>query len=133
MLGNGRVYVKCFDEVLRVGHIRGKMRRKVWIQPGDLVLCSLREFQNRKCDVVLKYLPDEVKQLKAQGQIPEESQDTQSNLSGNIRFADQANGHLADLSQSDSDSDSDSQSSDSGDDNDIKKKINDNKIDISAI
>lgn len=58
MLGNGRVIVKCFDEVQRVGHIRGKMRRKIWISPGDLVLCSLREFQNKKCDVILKYLPD---------------------------------------------------------------------------
>lgn len=42
MLGNGRVLVKCYDEVVRVGHIRGKMKRKVWIAPGDLVLCSLR-------------------------------------------------------------------------------------------
>ncbi|MCL4134721.1 UNVERIFIED_CONTAM: hypothetical protein GTU68_025902 [Idotea baltica] len=69
MLGNGRVLVKCFDEVIRVGHIRGKMKRKVWIGSGDLVLCSLREFQNKKCDIILKYLPDEIKQLKAQGCI----------------------------------------------------------------
>lgn len=68
---------------MRVGHIRGKMRRKVWIQAGDLVLCSLREFQNKKCDIILKYLPDEVKQLKAQGHIPE-NLDSQSNPTGDI-------------------------------------------------
>lgn len=70
MLGNGRILIKCFDEVIRVGHIRGKMKRKVWIGVGDLVLCSLREFQNKKCDVILKYLPDEIRQLKAQNLIP---------------------------------------------------------------
>lgn len=58
MLGNARVLLKCFDEVIRVGHIRGKMKRKVWIGINDLVLVSLREFQNKKCDVILKYLPD---------------------------------------------------------------------------
>lgn len=84
MLGNGRVLVKCFDEVVRVGHIRGKMRRKIWIGAGDLVLCSLREFQNKKCDVILKYLPDEVKQLKALGHIPEHMNESQSNPSGDI-------------------------------------------------
>ena len=42
MLGNARVLVKCFDGVIRVGRIRGKMKRKVWIGVGDLILVSLR-------------------------------------------------------------------------------------------
>ena len=72
MLGNGRVLVKCFDEVTRVGHIRGKMKKKVWIGMGDLIMCSLREFQNEKCDIILKYLPDEIRQLKAEGEVPQD-------------------------------------------------------------
>ena len=70
MLGNARVLVKCLDGVIRVGRIRGKMKRKVWIGVGDLILVSLREFDNKKCDVILKYLPEEVRQLKAQNCIP---------------------------------------------------------------
>ncbi len=31
MLGNGRVEVNCFDGVIRLGHIRGKMRK---VQPA---------------------------------------------------------------------------------------------------
>jgi translation initiation factor 1A len=32
MLGNGRLLVLCFgDGKQRLGHIRGKMKRKVWI------------------------------------------------------------------------------------------------------
>ncbi len=132
MLGNGRVIVKCFDEVTRVGHIRGKMRRKVWIIAGDLVLCSLREFQNKKCDVILKYLPDEVKQLKALGQIPEHMAESQSNPSSDIIFADgTADNDLDNLSQSDdSDSDDDNSDDDSDGDMKFKKKIEEKKAEI---
>ena len=34
-------------------------------------MVSLREFQDEKCDVVLKYFPEEVKQLKNLKEIPE--------------------------------------------------------------
>lgn len=58
MLGNGRVEVYCFDSVKRIGNIRGKMKRRVWIATGDVVLISLRDFQNEKCDIILKYTPE---------------------------------------------------------------------------
>jgi translation initiation factor 1A len=108
MLGNGRVLVKCFDEVDRVGHIRGKMKKKVWIGIGDLVMCSLREFQNEKCDIILKYLPDEIRQLKAQGEVPQDLEindntDGTGGVSG-IEFVD--NNDENDSESSDSDSDS---------------------------
>ena len=35
MLGNGRCECYCFDGVTRLGHIRGKMRKKVWVSAGD--------------------------------------------------------------------------------------------------
>lgn len=31
MLGDGRFNCYCFDGVQRLGHIRGKLRHKVWI------------------------------------------------------------------------------------------------------
>ena len=45
MLGNGRCECYCFDGSTRLGHIRGKMRKKVWVSAGDIVLCGLRDFQ----------------------------------------------------------------------------------------
>jgi len=54
MLGNGRVEVQCFDGVKRLGHIRGKLRKKVWISTGDVLLVGLREFQDTKCDVIIR-------------------------------------------------------------------------------
>ncbi|KAF9581372.1 Translation initiation factor 1A [Lunasporangiospora selenospora] len=71
MLGNGRIEAQCFDGEKRLAHIRGKMRKKVWINQGDIVLISLREFQDEKADVILKYNTDEARNLKAYGELPE--------------------------------------------------------------
>ena len=79
MLGNGRLEAFCFDGVNRLCHIRGKLRKRVWIgvvrhschswvsapsnmfvpmmpcPQGDIVLLGLREFQDQKADIILKY------------------------------------------------------------------------------
>jgi translation initiation factor 1A len=36
MLGNGRLEASCFDGVRRLAHIRGKLRKKIWINQGDV-------------------------------------------------------------------------------------------------
>lgn len=71
MLGNGRCEGKCFDGVTRLCHIRGKMRKKVWVNAQDIVLVGLREYQDGKCDVILKYSPDEARALIKYGEIPD--------------------------------------------------------------
>lgn len=71
MLGNGRLEAYCFDGVNRLCHIRGKLRKRVWIQQGDIVLIGLREFQDQKADVILKYDNEEARSLKAYGELPE--------------------------------------------------------------
>jgi initiation factor 1A len=45
MLGQGRLEAQCMDGVKRLCHIRGKMRKKVWVNVGDIVLLGLREYQ----------------------------------------------------------------------------------------
>jgi initiation factor 1A len=40
MLGNGRLEAMCFDGVKRLCHIRGKLRKKVWINQSDIILVS---------------------------------------------------------------------------------------------
>ena len=71
MLGNGRCECFCFDGVTRLGHIRGKMRKKVWITAGDIVLVAKRDFQDEKVDIVHKYTADEARNLKQYGELPE--------------------------------------------------------------
>lgn len=71
VLGNCRLELSCLDGKKRLGNIRGNMRKKVWIVLNDLVLVSLRDFEDNKCDIILKYSPKEVNKLKSLGEIPE--------------------------------------------------------------
>lgn len=71
MLGNGRCDVLCFDGVNRLAHIRGAMRNKIWIRLSDIILVSLRDYQDSKCDVIMKYTDEEVRNLKSYGELPE--------------------------------------------------------------
>uniref|UniRef100_A0A8C2A7G6 Eukaryotic translation initiation factor 4C n=1 Tax=Cyprinus carpio TaxID=7962 RepID=A0A8C2A7G6_CYPCA len=71
MLGNGRLEAMCFDGVKRLCHIRGKLRKKVWINTSDIILIGLRDYQDNKADVILKYNADEARSLKAYGELPE--------------------------------------------------------------
>jgi translation initiation factor 1A len=71
LLGDSRLEIQCLDGAKRMGHIRGTMRRRVWIAQGDVVLVALREHEKDKCDVILKYTEDEVRKLKQAGEIPE--------------------------------------------------------------
>lgn len=70
MLGDGRLALQCYDDVARVGLIRGTMRRRVWINTGDIVLIGLREFQPDKADVIHKYTTEEARNLQAFGELP---------------------------------------------------------------
>lgn len=71
MLGNGRLEAMCFDGIKRLCHIRGKLRKKVWINQGDIILLGLRDYQDGKADVILRYNPDEARNLKAYGELPD--------------------------------------------------------------
>ncbi|XP_033100404.1 eukaryotic translation initiation factor 1A, Y-chromosomal-like [Anneissia japonica] len=71
MLGNGRLEALCIDGVKRLCHIRGKLRKKVWINQADIILVGLRDYQDAKADVILKYTPEEARNLKTYGELPE--------------------------------------------------------------
>jgi translation initiation factor 1A len=90
MLGNGRLEALCFDGSKRLAHIRGKLRKKVWINQGDIILLSLRDYQDEKGDVILKYSADEARSLKAYGELPESAKinetDTYGDEAGECNF-----------------------------------------------
>ncbi|XP_043316150.1 eukaryotic translation initiation factor 1A, Y-chromosomal-like isoform X1 [Cervus canadensis] len=71
MLGNARLEAVCSDGVTRICHIRGSLRNKVWINTSDIILVGLRDYQDNKADVILKYSADEARSLKAYGELPE--------------------------------------------------------------
>ena len=64
MLGGNNITAYCNDDVLRLCHIRGSMRKRVWLNPGDIILISLRAPPDEKGDVVMKYDPGLLGKLK---------------------------------------------------------------------
>lgn len=64
LLGNCNVLVFCNDNKERICHIRGSMRRKVWLGPGDIVLISLRDGDERG-DICLRFDPRILHRLQA--------------------------------------------------------------------
>ncbi|XP_063517015.1 eukaryotic translation initiation factor 1A, Y-chromosomal isoform X1 [Pongo pygmaeus] len=82
MLGNGRLEALCFDGVKRLCHIRGKLRKKVWINTSDIILVGLRDYQDNKADVILKYNADEARSLKAYGELPEHAKINETDTFG---------------------------------------------------
>ena len=54
VLGNRNVLTYCNDNKVRLCHIRGSIRKDMWISAGDIVLISLRDFLQDKEDILEK-------------------------------------------------------------------------------
>lgn len=113
MLGSANVEALCADQRKRICHIRGKMNKKIWINVGDIILVSVRDFQDEKGDVIMKYNNDETQALKNRQLIPdnfglgETNQFGQESLGDEIFFSEQPsqsedknNDHAQDNAQS---------------------------------
>ena len=70
LLGFDRVMVKCQDGHERLCRIRGKMKRRVWIRLGDIVLVSPWDFQSDvRGDIFWRYRRNETAWLRSQGYL----------------------------------------------------------------
>jgi translation initiation factor 1A len=70
LLGFDRVLVKCQDGKERLCRIRGKMKRRVWIREGDIVLVSPWDFQSdKRGDIFWRYTKAQAETLRRKGHI----------------------------------------------------------------
>ena len=75
--GQDRMGVYCEDGKQRLGRIRGKIKKRVWIRKGDLVVINPWEFetvikdQKEKCEISWRYLKHEISWLERKNLIPE--------------------------------------------------------------
>jgi translation initiation factor 1A len=68
LLGFDRILVKCQDGHERLCRIRGKMKRRVWIREGDIVIVSPWDFQSdKRGDVVWRYTHAQAESLRRKG------------------------------------------------------------------
>jgi len=70
LLGFDRVLVKCQDGNERLCRIRGKMKRRVWIREGDVVLVSPWDFQSdKRGDIIWRYTRSQADLLRKNGYL----------------------------------------------------------------
>lgn len=70
LLGASRVRVVCSDEKVRMGRIPGKLRKRMWIREGDLLIIRPWEFQPVKSDVLWRYTKTQAGYLSRRKMLP---------------------------------------------------------------
>ncbi len=70
LLGASRIKVMCADGKSRLGRIPGKLKKRMWIRQGDLVVVKPWAFQNDKADIKHRYTKTESTYMSRKGLIP---------------------------------------------------------------
>ncbi len=65
--GGNQVIVACVDGQTRLSRIRGKMKRRMWIRERDIVLVSPWDFDNKRADIIWRYIKDHADWLENNG------------------------------------------------------------------
>lgn len=69
-LGASRCDVRCMDGKTRNCRIPGRLKRKLWVRAGDIVLVEPWEFGgDEKGDIIFKYRPVQVGWLEKNGYL----------------------------------------------------------------
>jgi translation initiation factor 1A len=67
-VGGSRMMVRCMDGKTRNCRIPGRLKNKLWVREGDLVIVEPWEFSgDEKGDVVLKYKRNQFEYLRQKG------------------------------------------------------------------
>ena len=70
ILGAERILVKCQDGKERICRVRGKLKRRVWIREGDVVLVSPWDFQSEtRGDIFWRYRRNQTEWLRNKGYL----------------------------------------------------------------
>jgi len=69
-LGASRTKVNCLDGKTRICRIPGRLKRRLWVREGDIVLVEPWELGgDEKGDIIFKYRPSQVQWLKRNGHL----------------------------------------------------------------
>lgn len=71
-LGGNKMMVNCLDGKNRNCRVPGRLKRKLWLRPGDVVIIQPWELDKDKGDVILKYKPNQIEWLKKKGYLETE-------------------------------------------------------------
>lgn len=68
--GANRMIVACFDGKTRNCRVPGRLKRALWIRPGNIVLIQPWEFEgDKRGDIIFSYTPNAVNWLERKGYL----------------------------------------------------------------
>lgn len=70
--GGNKMKVNCLDGKERNCRVPGRLKRSLWLRPGDIVIIEPWELDNSKGDVLLKYHSAQVEWLKRNRYLKQE-------------------------------------------------------------
>lgn len=71
LLGGSRLIVMCEDGKSRLGRIPGRMKRRMWIKTGDLLILKPWSFQDEKANIVYRYTKTQAVNLAKKRKLPD--------------------------------------------------------------
>ena len=72
LLGASRIKVMCEDGRSRMGRIPGKIKKRMWIREGDLLIIVPWDFQDEKANILYRYTRTQATALSRKNLIPKE-------------------------------------------------------------
>ena len=128
--GNCRFDVLCFDGKERMAIMCGAMRKRKFVNVNDIVLVSLRDWQDNVCDIIDNYDENLARKLKEKGLVPKSI-----NLDVDNQYSDDDEDNMTfvfstDIPDSESDEEIEESSSEESEES---EESNDGKIDIDDI
>ncbi len=67
--GTNQIKVTCEDGQERMCRIPGKLRKRVWIREGDVVIIKLWDFQPSKADIKWRFIGMQTERLRKKGAL----------------------------------------------------------------
>ena len=59
-LGGNKMLIRCLDGKTRNCRVPGRLKRKLWLRPNDVVIIKPWEFDKDKGDIIYKYFSSEI-------------------------------------------------------------------------
>jgi translation initiation factor 1A len=68
--GANRMIIACFDGKTRNCRVPGRLKRALWIRPGNIVLIQPWEYEgDKRGDIIFSYTPNAVSWLEKKGYL----------------------------------------------------------------
>ena len=69
LLGLRKMYVRCLDGKTRLCRVPGRLRRRMWVRQGDVVIITPWDFEEDTGDIIFTYRRNQVSWLRKRGYL----------------------------------------------------------------